>query len=54
MAKRKLKIKKYYKRRIVKDPTIVNFILEHLKLANIEFSKMKIPFLTNHELINLD
>jgi len=42
--KRKLKNKKFYKRRIVKDPAIVNFILEHLKPANIEFSKVKIPF----------
>ena len=47
MAKRKLKNKKYYKRRIVKDPAIVNFILEHLKPANIEFSKMKIIFWMN-------
>ena len=45
MSKRKLKNKmKKRRRRIVKDPAIVNFILEHLKPANIEFSKMKIPF----------
>ena len=49
MAKRKLKNKKYYKRRIVKDPEIVKFILEHLKPANIEFSKMKIPFWKKHK-----
>ena len=43
MSKRKLKKKMKKRRRIVKDPAIVNFILEHLK-HNIEFSKMKIPF----------
>ena len=43
MSKRKLKNKMKKGRRIVKDPTIVNFILEPLQ-HNIEFSKMKIPF----------
>ena len=49
MSKRKLKNKMKKRRRIVKDPAIVNFILEHLKPANIEFSKMKIPFWMKHK-----
>ena len=44
MSKRKLKKKMKKRRRIVKDPATVNFTPEHLKPANIEFSKMKIPF----------
>ena len=47
MAKRKLKKKMKKRRRIVEDPVIVNFILKDLKPANIDFSKMKIPFWIN-------
>ena len=48
MVKKKLKLKKgKMSRKLVKNKAIVNFLLEHMKPAKIDFSKIKIPsFLT--------
>ena len=54
MAKTELKLKKAKRaRKFVKDKAVVNFLLEHMKPAKINFSKIKIPsfinFLENEE-----
>ena len=54
MAKTQLKLKRSKRvRKFVKDKAIVNFLLEHMKPAKINFSKIKIPsfanFLVNEE-----
>ena len=44
MVKPEFKLKKSKKtRKIVKDKAIVDFLLEHLKPAKINFSKIRIP-----------
>ena len=46
MVKAEFKLKKAKRtRKFVKDKAIVNFLLEHMKPAKINFSKIKIPFL---------
>ena len=57
MAKRNLKFKNIFSlslskkairpRKLVKDKAIVNFLLEHMKPAKINFSKIKIPSFLN-------
>ena len=57
MAKRNLKFKNIVSlslskkairpRKLVKDKAIVNFLLEHMKPAKINFSKIKIPSFLN-------
>ena len=61
MAKKKLKLKLKkgkMSRKLVKDKAIVNFLLEHMKPAKINFSKVKIPsfinFLENEEKSPID
>ena len=54
MPKAEFKLKKAKrKRKFIKDKSIVNFLLEHMKPAKIDFSKIKIPsfinFLENEE-----
>ena len=54
MVKAEFKLKKAKRtRKFVKDKVIVNFLLEHMKPAKINFSKIKIPsfinFLENEE-----
>ena len=54
MAKTELKLKKAKRaRKFVKDKAIVNFLLEHMKPAKINFSKIRVPsfinFLENEE-----
>ena len=54
MPKAEFKLKKSKrKRKFIKDKSIVNFLLEHMKPAKIDFSKIKIPsfinFLENEE-----
>ena len=54
MVKAEFKLKKAKRtRKFVKDKAIVNFLLEHMKPAKINFSKIKIPsfinFLENEE-----
>ena len=54
MVKTEFKLKKAKRiRKFVKDKAILNFLLEHLKPAKINFSKIKIPsfinFLENEE-----
>ena len=54
MGKTELKIKKTKRaRKFVKDKAIVNFLLEHMKPAKIDFSKIRVPsffnFLENEE-----
>ena len=54
MAKTELKLKKAKRaRKFVKDKAVVNFLLEHMKPAKINFSKIRIPsfinFLENEE-----
>ena len=54
MVKAGFKLKKSKRtRKFVKDKAIVNFLLEHMKPAKINFSKIKIPsfinFLENEE-----
>ena len=48
MVKMEIKLKKSKRaRKFIKDKAIVNFLLEHMKPAKINFSKIKIPsFLT--------
>ena len=43
MAKKIKKMKKLKNRKYIKDKGIVNFLLQHLKPQNINFSKIKIP-----------
>ena len=44
MPKTEFKLKKTKKqRKFIKDKAIVNFLLEHMKPAKIDFSKIKIP-----------
>ena len=44
MVKTELKLKKAKRsRKFVKDKAIVNFLLEHMKPAKINFSKIRIP-----------
>ena len=31
------------KKKILKDPAIVNFLLEHLKPSKVDFTKIKFP-----------
>ena len=48
MVKAEFKLKKAKKtRKFVKDKAIVNFLLEHMKPAKINFSKIKIPSFIN-------
>ena len=48
MVKKKLKLKKgKMSRKLVKNKAIVNFLLEHMKPAKIDFSKIKIPSFFN-------
>ena len=48
MVKPEFKLKKSKKnRKIVKDKAIVDFLLEHLKPAKINFSKIRIPSFIN-------
>ena len=48
MVKPEFKFKKSKKtRKIVKDKAIVDFLLEHLKPAKINFSKIRIPSFIN-------
>ena len=57
MAKHNLKFKNIFSlslskkairpRKLVKDKAIVNFLLEHMKPAKINFSKIKIPSFLN-------
>ena len=48
MMKTELKVKNAKKeRKFVKDKAIVNFLLEHMKPAKIDFSKIKIPSFIN-------
>ena len=54
MAKTELKLKKAKRtRKFVKDKAVVNFLLEHMKPAKINFSKIRVPsfinFLENEE-----
>ncbi len=54
MVKTELKLKKAKRaRKFVKDKAIVNFLLEHMKPAKINFSKIRVPsfinFLENEE-----
>ena len=59
MVKAEFKLKKAKRtRKFVKDKAIVNFLLEHMKPAKINFSKIKIPsfinFLENEEKSSID
>ena len=59
MVKVEFKLKKAKRtRKFVKDKAIVNFLLEHMKPAKINFSKIKIPsfinFLENEEKSPID
>ena len=55
MAKRNVKVQNIFSlskkairpRKLVKDKAIVNFLLEHMKPAKINFSKIKIPSFLN-------
>ena len=48
MVKAEFKLKKAKRtREFVKDKAIVNFLLEHMKPAKINFSKIKIPSFIN-------
>ena len=48
MMKTELKVKNAKReRKFVKDKAIVNFLLEHMKPAKIDFSKIKIPSFIN-------
>ena len=48
MVKVEFKLKKAKRaRKFVKDKAIVNFLLEHMKPAKINFSKIKIPSFIN-------
>ena len=48
MVKTELKIKKTKRaRKFVKDKAIVNFLLEHMKPAKIDFSKIRVPSFLN-------
>ena len=48
MVKAGFKLKKAKRtRKFVKDKAIVNFLLEHMKPAKINFSKIKIPSFIN-------
>ena len=48
MVKAGFKLKKSKRtRKFVKDKAIVNFLLEHMKPAKINFSKIKIPSFIN-------
>ena len=48
MVKAEFKLKKAKRtRKFVKDKAIVNFLLEHMKPAKINFSKIKIPSFIN-------
>ena len=54
MVKAEFKLKKAKRtRKFVKDKAIVNFLLEHMKPAKINFSKIRVPsfinFLENEE-----
>ncbi len=54
MTKTELKLKKAKRaRKFVKDKAVVNFLLEHMKPAKINFSKIRVPsfinFLENEE-----
>ena len=54
MPKAEFKLKKAKrKRKFIKDKSIVNFLLEHMKPVEIDFSSIKIPsfinFLENEE-----
>ena len=54
MVKTELKLKKAKRaRKFVKDKAVVNFLLEHMKPAKINFSKIRVPsfinFLENEE-----
>ena len=58
MVKAGFKLKKAKRtRKFVKDKAIINFLLEHMKPAKINFSKIKIPsfinFLENGEKVLL-
>ena len=59
MVKAEFKLKKAKRtRKFVKDKAIINFLLEHMKPAKINFSKIKIPsfinFLENEEKSPID
>jgi hypothetical protein len=43
MAKQKQRKYKRRAKKIITDPAIVNFLLEHLRPSKIDFSKIKIP-----------
>ena len=48
MVKTELKIKKTKRaRKFVKDKAILNFLLEHMKPAKIDFSKIRVPSFLN-------
>ena len=48
MVKAEFKLKKAKRtRKFVKDKAIVNFLLEHMKPAKINFSKIRIPSFIN-------
>ena len=49
MPKAEFKLKKIKrKRKLIKDKAIVNFLLEHMKPVEIDFSKIKIPPFLNY------
>ena len=49
MPKAEFKLKKAKrKRKFIKDKSIVNFLLEHMKPVEIDFSKIKIPPFLNY------
>ncbi len=48
MVKTELKLKKTKRqRKFIKDKAIVNFLLDHMRPAKIDFSKIKIPSFLN-------
>ena len=49
MPKAEFKLKKTKrKRKLIKDKAILNFLLEHMKPVEIDFSKIKIPPFLNY------
>ena len=50
MVKTEIKTKKIKRRtKLIKDKAIVNFLLDHMKPANIKFPKLRIPSYLNLE-----
>ena len=48
MPKAEFKKKNKKKKKVLKDKAIVNFLLEHMKPVEIDFSKIKIPPFLNY------